>query len=162
MFIVAVVDRNWAIGKDGDLLYRIPADMINFRETVSGKIVVYGKNTLPLLPEGKPLDFCENLILTHDRMFSCDGATIIHSIAELEKYPTNDLYIIGGASVYQQLYQKCKYALLTYIDNVTLDSDSFFPDLSKLDEWKIISQTPAIKYQGLSYMYVTYVNSAVD
>jgi hypothetical protein len=52
--------------------------------------------------------------------------------------------------------------MLTYIDNVTLDSDAFFPDLSKLEEWEIISQTPAIKYQGLSYMYVTYVNSAVD
>lgn len=162
MFIVAVVDRNWAIGKNGDLLYRIPADMANFRETTIGKIVVYGRRTLPLLPNGKPLENCENLILSHDCMFSCEGATIIHSIEELEKYPTNELYIIGGASVYQQLFQKCKYAFITHIDNVTLDSDAFFPDISRLDNWKIVSQTPPIQYQGLTYKYVNYANTAVD
>lgn len=162
MFVVAAVDRNWAIGKNGNLLYRIPADMVNFREITTGKTIVYGRKTLETFPGQKPLKNRENLILTHDADFSCDGATIIHSIAELDDYPSNNLYIIGGASVYQQLFQKCKYALITYIDSVTLDSDAFFPDLSKLENWEILYETSYLYYQGLPYKYVTFVNSAVD
>jgi dihydrofolate reductase len=162
MFIVAAVDRNWAIGKNGNLLYRIPADMVNFREITTGKTIVYGRKTLKTFPGKKPLKNRENLILTHDADFSCDGATIIHDITDLDNYPSNDLYVIGGASIYQQLFQKCKYALITYIDSVTLDSDAFFPDLSQLTNWEILYETSYLHYQGLPYKYVTYVNSAVD
>ena len=157
MFIVVAVDRNWAIGKNGGLLYRIPHDMANFRELTIGKTIVYGRKTLETFPNEKPLEGRTNIILTRDKQFSCEDATIIHSIDELSKYPSRELYIIGGASVYQQLYRKCEYTFVTFIDNVTLDCDAFFPNIVA-EGWERVVDTPVLHYKGLPYQFVTYKN----
>ena len=162
MFIVVAVDRNWAIGKEGQLLYRIPADRAQFRELTRGKTIVYGRKTLDSFPGGKPLVERTNLILSRDTSFTCPGATIIHSIDELESYSTNELYLVGGAKVYRQLYQTCKYALVTFVDSVTLDCDAFFPNLDEDPAWSELSRTSTFYYQGLPYQFVTYINNAVD
>jgi dihydrofolate reductase len=162
MFLVVAVDRNWAIGKDGKLVYRIPADRAQFRELTKGKTIIYGRKTLASFPESQPLAERTNIILTRDTSFACDGATIIHSIEELESYSTNQLYVIGGAEVYRQLYQKCKYAFVTYIDSVTLDCDAFFPNLDEDPAWIELGRTSRMYYQGLPYQFVTYINQAVD
>ena len=157
MFIVVAVDRNWAIGKNGGLLYRIPHDMANFRELTIGKTIVYGRKTLETFPHGRPLKGRTNIILTRDEQFSCEGATIIHSTNELSNYSSRDLYIIGGANVYQQLYRKCEYAFVTYIDNVTLGCDAFFPNL-EAEGWERVVETPMLYYQGLPYQFISYRN----
>ena len=157
MFIVVAVDRNWAIGKNGGLLYRIPHDMANFRELTIGKTIVYGRKTLETFPHGEPLKGRTNIILTRDEQFSCEGATIIHSTNELKNYPSRNLYVIGGANVYQQLYRKCEYAFVTYIDNVTLGCDAFFPNL-EAEGWERVVETPMLCYQGLPYQFISYRN----
>ena len=68
MKAIVVVDKNWGIGKNNDLLFRLPADMKHFRETTSGKVVVMGSNTLLSFPGGKPyrtlLPYCSEVIAT--------------------------------------------------------------------------------------------------
>ena len=157
MFLVVAVDRNWAIGKNGGLLYRIPHDMANFRELTIGKTVVYGRKTLETFPGKKPLEGRTNVILTRDKNFTCEGATIIHSTRSLKRFSDNEIYVIGGASIYRLLYRRCHYAFVTHIDAETPDCDAFFPNLKKKG-WEEITTTPTLQYEGLPYRFVSYKN----
>ena len=106
MNLIAAVDSNWAIGNKGQLLVRIPNDHKMFREETLDKVVVYGRKTLETFPHAKPLDRRTNIILSGNRELRVPGAQVVHSIEELLEacvaYPSNEIYIIGGASVYEQ------------------------------------------------------------
>ena len=161
MRIIAAVDQNWAIGNKGSLLYRIPGDLAHFRTLTYGGIVVYGRNTLATFPDGEALEDRTNLILTHDDKFECEGATIIHSVDELGKYPDDNMWVIGGAQVYSQLYKRCKYAYITKIEAATSDYDVVFPNLDE-EGWEIVYTSPPKTYNGLRYSFVTYKNPSID
>ena len=100
MNLIAAVDKNWAIGRNNKLLVSIPDDMKFFRETTTGKVVVMGRKTLESFPGKKPLKNRVNIVLTGDRSYQADGAVIVHDMEELheelKKYPSEDIYIIGG------------------------------------------------------------------
>lgn len=162
MFLVATVDRNWAIGKTGRLLYEIPVDAANFREQTSRNNVVYGRKSFEAIQHGVAPEGRHTIILTRDANYTCDGATVIHDISELERFPSNSIYIAGGASIYQQLYSRCKYAMITYVDSVILDSDAFFPNLNNDSNWMQLYSGPTLYYQGLPYQFIIYLNKAVD
>ena len=118
-FIVAV-DRNYAIGKDNDLLYSLKQDMKYFRETTLNKVVVMGDKTLMSFPNSAPLKNRTNIVVSIDPNFSVEGAIVVHSFKELfeelKKYNTDDVFVIGGASIYNQLMDYCKYGYITKID----------------------------------------------
>lgn len=101
--IIVAVDKNGAIGKDNDLLYYIKEDLKNFKEITEGNVVVMGRNTWDSLPI-KPLPNRQNVILTNsDNIF--EGADVLHSLDEVKKLKSTekkDVYVIGGASVYNQ------------------------------------------------------------
>ena len=107
MNLIAAVDKNWAIGRNNKLLVSIPDDMKFFRETTTGKVVVMGRKTLESFPGKKPLKNRVNIVLTGDRSYQADGAVIVHDMEELheelKKYPSEDIYVIGGESIYKQL-----------------------------------------------------------
>ena len=118
-FIVAV-DRNYAIGKDNDLLYSLKQDMKYFRETTLNKVVVMGDKTLMSFPNSAPLKNRTNIVVSIDPNFSVEGAIVVHSFKELfeelKKYNTDDVFVIGGASIYNQLMDYCEYGYITKID----------------------------------------------
>ena len=99
MNLIVAVDRNWAIGKDNKLLVSIPDDMKFFRETTTGKVVVMGRKTLESFPNSKPLPNRVNIVITRDMNYDAKGAVVVHSKEELdkelEKYNSDDIYIIG-------------------------------------------------------------------
>ncbi len=82
-----------------------------FRETTTGKVVVMGRKTLESFPGKKPLKNRVNIVLTGDRSYQADGAVIVHEMEELheelKKYPSEDIYVIGGESIYKQLLDEC-------------------------------------------------------
>lgn len=162
MFLVVAVDRNWAIDRKNNLVYRIPVIEAQFRELIKGKTIIYQRDTMTNFPDGKPLAECNNLIYTFDTNYACDGATIIHSINELDEFPTDDLYVIGGSSVYRLLCNKCKYAFVAYVDSNSVGCNVFFPDLSRKSRWSKLDQTSIMHYKGLPYLFETYINNAVD
>ena len=107
MNIIVAVDENWAIGNKGDLLVRIPNDQKMFRMETTGKVVVLGRKTLDTFPQKQPLPNRTNIILSHNPKYTVKDAVVVHSmeelLEELRKYPSEDVYIIGGDSVYQQM-----------------------------------------------------------
>lgn len=159
MNLVVAVDQNWAIGKDGQLLIHNKYDLKHFQAITTGKTIVYGRKTLETFPGGKPLKNRTNLVLTHDENLVVDGATVIHDLTELAKYDSNDLYIIGGASVYQQLYKKCQFAYVTHFDYAAENPDAFFPNLAELPNWIIVEETPTVTFDEVSMRFVTYRNT---
>ena len=80
MNLIANVDSRWAIGKDGRLLVRIPADLQFFRETTTGKVVVMGRKTLEALPNGQPLKNRTNIVLTRDKSCRVRDALTVFSM----------------------------------------------------------------------------------
>lgn len=117
MNIIAAVDKNWAIGKNNELLVRIPMDQKFFRETTTGKVVVMGRKTLESFPNGLPLKNRTNIVLTHNPAYQVKDAIVVHSMEELhrelEKYDTNDVYVLGGQKIYEQLLDECDVAHIT-------------------------------------------------
>ena len=132
MNIIVAVDKNWAIGKDNKLLVSIPADMKMFRQETTGKVVVMGRKTLESFPNGLPLKNRTNIVLTGNKDYNVKDAIIVHTVEELleeiKKYPSEEVYCIGGDSVYKQLLPYCDTAHVTKID-FAYEADSYFPNL---------------------------------
>ena len=149
MNLIAAVDKNWAIGCKNKLLVSIPADMKFFRETTTGKVVVMGRKTLESFPN----------VLTHDKNFKAGDAIIVHSMEELreelKKYPSEDIYVIGGETIYKQLLDDCDVAHITKID-YAFEADAYFPNLDEMPEWKITQDSEEQTYFDLEYYFYKY------
>ncbi|QUO33380.1 dihydrofolate reductase [Faecalicatena sp. Marseille-Q4148] len=159
MNLIVAVDKNWAIGLSNKLLVSIPADMKFFRETTSGKVVAMGRKTLESFPGGQPLKNRTNIILTKDQNYKVKDAVVVGTleemIEELKKYPSEDIYVIGGESVYRQLLPYCDTAYVTKIDHV-YEADTFFPNLDEMKDWKMTGVTEEQTYFDLEYVFAKY------
>ena len=139
MNLIVTVDSNWGIGKDNKLLYRIKEDMQRFKQLTVGKIVVMGKNTYLSLPDkNRPLPDRINIVLTHDLEWSSPGVIVVHDIdslmIELSQYETDDVFVIGGESIYKQLLPYCDTSYVTKVEN-QFDADRFMVNLDKSKDW---------------------------
>ncbi len=159
MNIIANVDRNWAIGNAGRLLVRIPDDMKFFRETTTGKVVVVGRRTLEGFPDGRPLKNRTNIVLTTDRNYRADSAVVVHDLdglhEELAKYPSEDVYVCGGESVYRQLIDECDVAHITKVD-FAYRADAYFPNLDERPGWHLAADSEEQTYFDLVYHFYRY------
>lgn len=159
MNLIAAVDRNWAIGKNNELLVRIPMDQKFFRETTTGKVVVMGRKTLESFPNGLPLKNRTNIVLTHNPNYAVGDAIIVHSLdelhEELKKYNSEDIYIIGGEKIYAQLLDECDVAHITKID-YAYDADAYFPNLDEKPEWEITADSEEQTYFDLEFYFYKY------
>ena len=159
MNLIVAVDKNWAIGKENKLLVSIPQDMKFFRETTIGKVVVMGRKTLESFPGGQPLKQRTNIVLTTDRNYSVKDAIVVHTIdellEELKKYNNEDIYVIGGESIYRQMLPYCTLAHVTKI-NHAYEADTYFPNLDEKDEWVVTGVSDEQTYFNLEYEFVRY------
>lgn len=159
MNAIVAVDNNWAIGCKNRLLVRIPADHKNFRQETTGKVVVLGRKTLETFPQGMPLPNRTNIILSTNPEYKVKDAVVVHSKEELDtelkKYPTEDVYIIGGESVYRMMLPACDVVHVTKIDH-GYEADAYFPNLDKDDEWEITAESEEQTYFDLPYYFVKY------
>ena len=162
MNLIVAVDKNWAIGKNNKLLVSIPDDMKFFRETTSGHVVVMGRKTLESFPNGKPLKNRTNIVVTRDANYKADGAVIVHSLeelkAELTKYDSDDIYVIGGESIYRQLLADCSVAYVTYVD-YAYDADTYFPNLDSDPAWRLADESEEQTYYDLEFYFRRYVKA---
>ena len=159
MNIIVAVDKNWAIGKDNKLLVSIPADMKMFRQETTGKVVVMGRKTLESFPNGLPLKNRTNIVLTGNKDYNVKDAIIVHTVGELleeiKKYPSEEVYCIGGDSVYKQLLPYCDTAHVTKID-FAYEADAYFPNLDEDPDWEITAESEEQTYFDLEYAFVKY------
>jgi dihydrofolate reductase len=159
MNLIVAVDNNWAIGYKNDLLISIPNDHKHFREETTGKVVVLGRKTLATFPQGLPLKNRTNIILSKDQSFQVKDAVVVHSLQELleevKKYNDDDIYVIGGESIYRQLLPYCNVAHVTKIDH-EYTADTYFPNLDKDDDWEITADSDEQTYFDIAYNFVKY------
>ena len=159
MNLIVAVDENWAIGYKNDLLIRIPADMKMFRQETTGKVVVLGRKTLETFPNGQPLKNRTNIILSTKKDYTVKDAIVVHSIEELleelKNYPQEDIYIIGGETVYRQMLPYCNVAHVTRIDR-KYEADAFFPNLEADENWEITAESDEQSYFDTTYTFVKY------
>jgi dihydrofolate reductase len=159
MNLIVAVDNHWAIGYQNKLLVRIPADQRFFRDETINKAVIMGRKTLESFPGGQPLKQRLNVVITSDKNYKMKDVTVAHSIAEaleaVKDYRSEDVYIIGGASIYKQMLDLCDVAHVTKIDyNYT--ADTYFPNLDESGEWVLTEESEEQSYYDLIYTFCRY------
>lgn len=159
MKLIVAADKNWGIGYNNKLLVSIPNDMKMFRQETTGKVVILGRKTLATFPGGHPLKNRTNIIMSRDESFQAEDAVVVHSVEEVleavKKYDSNQVYVIGGDSIYKQLLPYCDTALVTRIDH-EYSADTYFPNLDESDEWVIASESEEETYFDVEYKFVKY------
>ncbi|MBQ5746612.1 MAG: dihydrofolate reductase [Clostridia bacterium] len=157
MNLIVAIDKNNGIGKNGDLLCHLSADLKHFKEVTTGKTVVMGYNTLISLPKSAPLKNRRNIVL-YEKDIEIEGAEVCHSIEELMELikglDSDEVFVIGGAMVYTTLMPYCEKLYITHIDRA-FDADRFLPEI-KESEWEVLDATETMEENGLPFRYVTY------
>ncbi|MCD8391102.1 MAG: dihydrofolate reductase [Firmicutes bacterium] len=159
MNLIAAVDENWGIGKDGKLLFSIKQDMRFFRDTTIGHVVVMGRKTLDSFPGGRALKDRVNIALTRDGKFTRENVTVCNStnavLDELKKLGRDDVFIIGGAEIYKQFLPYCEKAYITKVA-AKKDADAFIENLDRSDEWQLARCTKDFSDGGPMYRFCVY------
>ena len=156
MNLIVAVDRNWAIGKDGDQLVYLSEDLKHFKALTTGHPVILGRKTLATFPGGRPLKGRRNMILSRNPGFAPEGAEVFQNLPALLEAAPEDAFVLGGASVYAALLDKCDAAYVTKIEASFPGPDCFFPNLDRLPQWHVTDEGPTLEEQGLRFRYVTY------
>lgn len=155
MNLIVAVDENWAIGKGGDQLVYISADLKRFRELTTGHAVILGRKTLATFPGGRPLKNRRNLILSATPGYEVEGAEVYADADSLLACAPEDAFVIGGESVYRTLLDKCDTAYVTKI-LASFPADRFFPNLDQLAQWTPVEESEILEEDGIRFRYVTY------
>lgn len=159
MNLIVAVDKNWGIGKNGGLLAHLPGDMKFFREQTMGKVVVMGRNTLESFPGGKPLPKRTNIVITSNPDFEREGCIVVHDMDEMfEKindYPSEQVMIIGGGTIYNELMERCDKLIITKID-AEFDADTFIKNADELPNFKVVWESEVHEDNGIQYRFTEY------
>jgi dihydrofolate reductase len=159
MNLIAAVDINWGIGNKGELLTSIKGDQQNFKNITLEKVVILGRETLNTFPGGKPLKNRTNIILSRDNNLKIENALVVNSIEELfksiEHFNPDDVYVIGGQSIYEQLLPYTQTAFITKIQR-SYSADKYFPNLDMLKEWELVSTSENHVENDINFTFNIY------
>lgn len=156
--IIVAIAENYAIGKKGDLLCHMPADLKHFKDITSGKTVMMGERTFFSLPK-HPLPNRRNIVLTDVAGKTFEGAEAVYSIDEMVKciQGEEEAFVIGGGMVYRQMMPLADKLYITHIHHSWEDADTFFPEI-KESEWKLLNAEHhfADEKNPYNYTFATY------
>ncbi|MDO4941376.1 MAG: dihydrofolate reductase [Lachnospiraceae bacterium] len=159
MRLIVNADKNWGIGKGNELLVHIPSDMKFFREMTTGHVVVMGRKTLESFPNKMPLPKRTNIVLTKNKDYNAHGAVVVGNqdelLSELEEYNTDEIFIIGGESIYKMMLPYCDTAYVTKLD-YAYDADTFFPNLDKMEDWYLAEESEEQTFFDIEYTFRVY------
>lgn len=156
--MIVAIDSNNAIGKNGDQLAYISADLKHFKEITTGHTVVMGRKTSDALPKGI-LPNRRNIIITRSHEFQRNGAEIAHDVQEVINMTHNDdeVIVMGGGEIYRQFLPIATTLYITEIDYSFQDVDTFFPPID--NQWAIDSQSEWFTDEktSLNFRFVKYI-----
>ena len=167
--IIVAIAENYAIGKKGDLLCHMPADLKHFKDITSGKTVMMGERTFFSLPK-HPLPNRRNIVLTDVAGKTFEGAEAVYSIDEMVekvesrmtatsslKVESEEAFVLGGGMVYRQMMPLADKLYITHIHHSWEDADTFFPEI-KESEWKLLNAERhfADEKNPYNYTFATY------
>ena len=153
-------DKQWGIGKNGDMMFSLPKDMKFFRETTTGHVVVMGGNTLRSFPGQKPLKNRTNIVISRGQVR--DDCIIVPTMSEFKEMIKShqnegDVYVIGGAQIYKELLPYCDEALVTRVDAIG-GADTFFPNLDEDENFVCVYESEPMDDNGYTIRFTTYQN----
>lgn len=154
--MIVAIGQDGAIGKNGNLIWKISDDLKRFKALTSGHPIIMGRKTWESLPK-KPLPGRRNIILSHQKDLKIEGAELVNSIEEALKVTDGEEpFIIGGAEIYNGFLPYASVLDITRVNASCKDADAFL-NLDLSSHWKIteeseIKSTP----EGISFQYVTY------
>ena len=156
-------DKKWGIGKKNGLLFSLPLDMKFFRETTKGHVVCMGENTLLSFPGSKPLKNRTNIVLSKDVDHNYEGVINVHDYQEFLRLirdygEKEDVFIIGGASIYNQTLP---YVDLVYLTKVDADggAEVFFTNLDEHPDFELIKEGEPLQDGDYQIRFLTYKNN---
>jgi len=159
MKAIVVVDQNWGIGKDGQLLVHLPGDLKYFREKTLGKTIIVGRKTLETFPGGNPLDGRDNIILTENPDFNRKNCQICNDLDQLfqkiARLDGEDIFVVGGASIYEIFMPYCDEVFVTRILG-NYAADKHFQNLDASDEFVKTWQSDIVEEKGVQYRFEKY------
>ena len=155
-------DQKYGIGKRNGLLFSLPKDMDFFRKTTLNHAVCMGENTLLSFPKSKPLKNRTNIVLSKDLDHNYEGVINVHSFDEMLKMMNeyskqDDVFVIGGASMYRQTLEYVDYVYLTKVDAVG-GAEVFFVNIDENKDFEIVSESETIRDGDYDIKFVTYKN----
>jgi dihydrofolate reductase len=149
--LIVAVERNWGIGREGSLLFRIREDMKRIKAMTTGQVIIAGRKTLLNFPHGQPLPERINIILTHQTDFEAAPAIIAHNPSELANELSHlqdkEIFVLGGSSIYDLLLPYCDLAYVTQVD-LALPADRHFPDLDNQPGWQLLDKGEWMQLSG--------------
>lgn len=159
MNTIVVVDRNWGIGKDGNLLVHLPGDLKYFKQKTLGNVIIYGRKTISTYPGEKPLPGRTNIILTRNPSYENEGCIICHSREEVlqkaAEYDPERVFVSGGSEVYELFFEDVDTFYVTKID-AEYEADRHFPDLDALG-LRVAWESEPQEEKGIKYRFLKYV-----
>lgn len=168
--IIACISKdNRAIGYQNRLLYHLPSDMVRFRELTTGHTIVMGRKTFESLPNGA-LPHRRNIVVSKS-LKEIDGAEVYPSLEEALRAAQGDtlpapkentgiaspeeIFIIGGESIYRQALPAARKLYLTLVDKKPEQADTFFPAINN-SAWEV-TEKEMRNENGLSFSFLTYI-----
>lgn len=161
MKLIAAIGKNNELGKDNDLIWKIPEDMKYFHDQTMGAYVVMGRKTYESIPnklEGrKRIVFSQTLESLEEDIIIMPS---IDKFLEWAKGQKEAIYVIGGAKVYSHLLPYCNTLLLTEIQSTFAGADTYFPDFDK-SEWEVTKGEILIE-NGIKYSHNIYKRKQIN
>lgn len=171
MKAIAVVDRNLAIGRDGDLLFRLPSDLAHFKAETLGGVVIMGRKTLESMPGGRPLPGRHTLVLSRSMeqglwirekkgrrwLFGVFAdVPALMDFLDLKDEDPRVIAVCGGEQIYRQLLPFCSELVLTEVDAEAEGADAHFPDFRSSGDWEVNAEGAPVTENGLTYVIRRY------
>lgn len=159
MNLIVAADNKWGIGRDGGLLASIPTDMKYFKEHTLDKVVVMGRRTLESMPGKRGLPKRINYVLTTNPDYEAERCTAVNSEdelwQELSQYEPDDVFLIGGAALYNKFYKLCDRLYVTKME-ADLNADTFIVNFDDDPDYEVESESEPITENGITYRFVVY------
>lgn len=150
--VVAAAENN-VIGKDNRLLWHLPNDMKFFKNTTWGMPVIMGRKTFESL--GKPLAGRTNIVMTRDKGWSAQGATVTSNMEEAMQVAAEtdakEVFVIGGGEIFKEVLPQANRVYLTRV-HTSIEGDTFFPELPQ-KEWQLLTQLDFVADAKHKYGY---------
>ena len=162
---IVCVDENWSIGRDNNLLFKLPLDMKLFKDTTIGEIVVCGRKTLESFPNSKPLKDRSTICIcskenTRDDCFCVHDIELAIKLAQ-EMSKTRDVYIIGGSTIYKTFLPYYDEAYITKV-KANGYGTVFFPNLDENDNFEQYYCSPDVEDNGYIINVCAYRKKVTD
>ena len=159
MNLIVAADNKWGIGRDGGLLASIPTDMKYFKDHTTGKVVVMGRRTLESMPKKRGLPNRINYVLTSNPDFEAERCKTVNSEdelwEELSQYDPDDVFLIGGATLYNKFYRLCDKLYVTKMD-ADLNADTFITCFDDDPDFEVVSESEPVTENGITFRFVVY------